>query len=366
MKKYTLLILLVMLGACSTDEVEEVADVPVLQETSVRFKATVGTNEYEEYFKEGDQIRIYCPMGYSTPDFEDEADGMFIYEWKHTKENAEMQNWEDWPYVFQPLQGQSGFDWRTLQPTSIYYVFEAMHFPGKKYLKSVPLDQDRMSAEGQLGGLETADMLIAHHRQVVGEKGYPVKLTFHHAFAMVEVTVKLLVSETPFDGPFPPDALQGVYMNDMLTHYTVNYSGTITNDALRAVRADGTERDNIEMRCIKKSSVPETQEIDEDGDKPLYQTYLYRGIVPEQDFQWNGQDFLFFRMKRYSDDDTGFEEVLYKFTIGEEDEKFSLKSSKILSLTLEIKEALNKVVVVSAKVMPWGRAEADMDLIPKN
>lgn len=363
MKKYTLLILLAMLGACSTDEVEEVADVPALQETSVRFKATVGTNGYEDYFEQDDQIRIYCPIGYSTPDFRDGAKGMFIYEWKHTKEDAATQNWENWPYVFKPVGG-SGFDWRTLQPTSIYYTFEAMHFPGKEYLESVPSDQGRISTPGQLGGLETADMLIAHHRQVVTEKGQAVKLTFHHAFAMVEVTVKLPVSATPLDGPFPPDALQGVYMNDMQTHYTVTYSGTITNDALRTVRATGETRERIEMRRIE--SVPETRETDEDGDETHYQTYVYRGIVPEQEFKNDGQDFLFFRVKRHSHELDGEEEVLYKFTIGGEDDKFSLKSSKILSLTLEIKEALNKVVVVSAKVMPWGRAEADMELNPKD
>ena len=84
-------------------------------------------------------------------------------------------------------------------------------------------------------------MLIANHRQILEKRGQAVQLTFHHAFAMVEITVKVPVSETAAAGPYPENALREVYMRSMLTGYTVNYSETIDNDALRTVRGAAAE-----------------------------------------------------------------------------------------------------------------------------
>ena len=70
-----------------------------------------------------------------------------------------------------------------------------MHFPGKEYLEEVPEDQD------EEGALEKADMLIAYRRQLLSERGKRVPLTFHHAFAMVQVKVKLPVGDNPAEGP---------------------------------------------------------------------------------------------------------------------------------------------------------------------
>lgn len=362
--KYIIPIWFLLLGACSADEKQDGA--PLLQQGEpVQFRTLVGGGEsdvmYEsEYFKEGDQIRIYCPVSYSAPSFEDDAMGMFIY--SYTMGKTTTGDWSDWPYKFSPLENTKGFDWRILQPTSIYYVFEALHFPGKSYLKEVPVDQTTADK------MKVADMLIAHHRQTLEQKGKPVKLTFHHAFAMVEVRVKLPVSDTPTEGPYPAGALQRVYMKDMLTRYNVNYSEVINNDELRTVRvpaedeeATGSEaaalRKDIDMWRVSDDTF-ETKVVD--GDTIRYQQYIYRGIVPEQKFREKGQDFLYFAVKRHDGTD---KLTYYRFKVT--GTSFSLKSSHILSLTLTIDDNSNEVVVLTAKIKPWNQAEADMEIFPK-
>ena len=61
--KYIIPIGFLLFGACTSPE--EVA-VPDSEDSSVQFRVTVGEGEnalYEsEYFKEGDEIRIFCPV----------------------------------------------------------------------------------------------------------------------------------------------------------------------------------------------------------------------------------------------------------------------------------------------------------------
>lgn len=107
-----------------------------------------------------------------------------------------------------------------------------MYFPGKghQYYKDVPYRQDNVA------NYLKADLLLAHHRVPISERGNNVQLVFHHAFAMVEVEVTLPEAETPIDGVFPRDAMEEVYMRDMLITYDVNYAEVISNDGLRTTR----------------------------------------------------------------------------------------------------------------------------------
>lgn len=118
-----------LLGACSAEQ--EVAMTLPQENDQLDFQTSVGNGSvvvYEQkYFNPGDEIRICCPEAHATPNFEDGADGMYIYTYKETILQPENPDWSDWPYKFQP-SASGGFSWRTLQPTSIYYVFEARHF----------------------------------------------------------------------------------------------------------------------------------------------------------------------------------------------------------------------------------------------
>ena len=135
--KYIIPIGFLLFGACTSPE--EVA-VPDSEDSSVQFRVTVGEGEnalYEsEYFKEGDEIRIFCPVNYSTPNFKDEG-SFYTYEYTSKDDTLGAANY---PFKFSAVG--KGFDWRTLTPTAIYFPFEAMHFPGKEYLEEVPEDQD--------------------------------------------------------------------------------------------------------------------------------------------------------------------------------------------------------------------------------
>ena len=73
-------------------------------------------------------------------------------------------------------------------------MFEAAYFPGNKYFNEVPFDQSTKE------NFKNADLLLTHHRQLISEQDKTVKLKFHHAFAMVQVKVKLPVSEFPDQG----------------------------------------------------------------------------------------------------------------------------------------------------------------------
>ena len=149
--KYIIPIGFLLFGACTSPEEMAVSE---SEDSGVHFRAIVGQGEnalYEsEYFHEGDEIRVYCPVNYSQPNFKDEYGNYYTYRYTHTNDTVGP---DEYPYKFSAAEGE-GFNWLTLVPTSIYFPFEAVHFPGKHYLDEVPDDQ---SAEG---ALDEADMLI--------------------------------------------------------------------------------------------------------------------------------------------------------------------------------------------------------------
>lgn len=77
---------------------------------------------------------------------------------------------------------------------------------------------------------------------------------------------------------------------------------------------------------------------------------MFQGIVPEQNFLNEGNDFLYFQVKRHD-----AEEVLYKFKT----ETLTLKSSHILNLTLSIDSNTLEIIVLTAEVKPWNTATVD-------
>lgn len=354
--KYIIPILPLLLWGCSSDEIGDPSS--GVKSSPVEFRAFVGEGsnaEFEsEYFKDGDQIRIFCPVNYSTPDFTDNASGMYTYKFSVTED-------DEFPFKFQAAETGKGFDWRTLLPTSLYYVFEAMYFSGNNYFDEVPTNQNDEK------NFIKADMLIAHRRQPYTERGEAVKLTFHHAFAMVCLRVKIPVSPTPMDGLFPEDAILDVYMRAMLTKYEVNYTQVINDHGLRTVRVPRADEDadpNTEglrkdVHLYKVSSNIKTKQSE--GKDVQYQEYEFRGIVPAQNFIDNGNDFIMFKVKM---NDGSKEPKTFRYV--PETSNISLISSHVLNLSLEIKPELSDVVVLSAEIMPWVEASGEMEVGPAN
>ena len=354
MKYIIPLLLFLSLGACTSDDLRNLSQNGDPQ--SIQFSAYVdskGSNStptYEaDYFKEGDQIRIYCPVRYSQPSFDDTALGNGMYLYGYTKTEGTPDNW---PYKFTPVGGaEQGFDWRTLEPTSAYYMFEAMYFPQNAYYTEVEADQRTKK------NLDKADMLIAYHGQLVKDKGKPVRLTFYHAFAMVKVEITLPVHDTPLDGPFPADAIKDVYMRAMLRGYEVNYSEAIDNDGVRTVMAKDNEApgDSPLRKDVFMYRVSKTEKVE---NEKKYETYVYCGIVPQQKFLNEGKDFLFFQVER--NDGSGQGEYRYVPNTP----ALTLRAGHILNLKLAIDSDTHEVVVLSAEVAPWEHSESDMEISP--
>lgn len=341
-------------GACSSDVEQEVVPPQPEEDSSiVSFSAAMNKeqgdgSESSPYFKDDDEIRICTPVSYSNPDFKD---GAKIYTFNETKE-------EDYPYKFIAKEKEDesedinananedaygGFNWLTLEPTSIYYIFEAMYFPGNEYYDKVEADQRDED------NFKNADLLLAHHRMLISERGKPVKLTFHHAFAKVRVEITIPEHENPEDGVFPLNALKNVYMGEMLTSYTVNYAEVISNDELRTTAGDKEKgREQVYMHKIEN---PAGQKSSDDG-----HLYVYEGIVPAQDFLYDGKKFLFFEVAKHDGvhDGTDSKVVTYKFTPN--GGGFSLESSTILNVKLTVKPEDQEVVILKSEVLPWNEA----------
>ena len=340
-------------GACSSDVEQEVVPPQPEEDSSiVCFSAAMNKEqgdgtESSSYFTDVDEIRICTPVSYSNPDFEK---GAKIYTFNTTMDG-------DYPYKFTAKKKEDesedinanedaygGFNWLTLEPTSIYYIFEAMYFPGNEYYDKVEADQ--RSKEN----FKNADLLLAHHRMLISERGNSVKLTFHHAFAKVRVEIEIPEHEYPKDGVFPLDALKNVYMGEMLTSYTVNYAEVISNDELRTTAGDkDKDRERVYMHKIENPAGQKSS----DG----VHLYVYEGIVPAQDFQYDGEKFLFFEVAKHDGvhDGTDSKVVTYKFTPGDTG-GFSLESSKILNVKVKVTPEEQEVVVLKSEVLPWTEA----------
>lgn len=349
--RYILFAPLFVLGACSSGTWEDI-ELPKPEEmeeefSNVNFSASMNQGQEGDgdtpYFRSGDEIRISTPSSYATPDF-DKTGGYYTYVYSEKKD-------DEYPYKFEEKVEGSGFDWRTLQPTSIYYFFEAMYFPGKghQYYKDVPYRQDNVA------NYLKADLLLAHHRVPISERGNNVQLFFHHAFAMVEVEVTLPEAETPIDGVFPRDAMEEVYMRDMLITYDVNYAEVISNDGLRTTRGlledDGGTRKNVTMYKLEDKREP-----DASNDKIIRHTYIYRGIVPAQAFDGahNGADFLYFMVKENNGSD---KLTKYRFT---PNKSLTLNSSTKLKLRLTIQKGDQEAALLRTEIQPWSNANANI------
>ena len=193
------------------------------------------------------------------------------------------------------------------------------------------------------------------------QRGRWVPLTFHHAFAMVQVKVKLPVGENPAEGPFPPEAVQSAYLRSMLRAYEVSYSEVIDNDGRRTVRVsdadDKTEAGSDRRKNVIMRRTVSPVKTDDTGAR--YQEYLFQAIVPEQSLLNEGKDFLYFNVKR---NDGNESTTLYKFVPNKAE--ISLKAGHRLNLSLVIDAVTHEVVVLTAILEPWSKAEVDMELVP--
>ena len=81
--QYILIALCSVLGACSSEEVP--VTIPQQDTETMTFSVAMNGDNSDEvnvvpYFKKGDQIRLYNPVSYSTPDFTDNSPTAYIYE----------------------------------------------------------------------------------------------------------------------------------------------------------------------------------------------------------------------------------------------------------------------------------------------
>lgn len=87
--KYIIPIGFLLFGACTSPEEMAVSE---SEDSGVHFRAIVGQGEnalYEsEYFHEGDEIRVYCPVNYSQPNFKDEYGNYYTYRYTHTNDTV--------------------------------------------------------------------------------------------------------------------------------------------------------------------------------------------------------------------------------------------------------------------------------------
>ena len=212
----------------------------------------------------------------------------------------------------------------------------------------------------QTGGFSKDDVLTAQN--TTAEADAPsVTLTFKHAFAMVQVKVKLPVGDNPAEGPFPPEAVQSAYLRSMLRAYEVSYSEVIDNDGRRTVRVSDAD-DKTEAGSDRRKNVimrRTVSPVKTDDTEARYQEYLFQAIVPEQSLLNEGKDFLYFNVKR-NDGNEGT--TLYKFVPNKAE--ISLKAGHRLNLSLAIDAVTHEVVVLTAILEPWSKAEVGMELVP--
>ncbi|MFQ8802886.1 MAG: hypothetical protein ACLR8S_12765 [Paraprevotella clara] len=178
---------------------------------------------------------------------------------------------------------------------------------------------------------------------------------------MVQVKVKLPVGDNPAEGPFPPEAVQSAYLRSMLRAYEVSYSEVIDNDGRRTVRVsdadDKTEAGSDRRKNVIMRRTVSPVKTDDTGAR--YQEYLFQAIVPEQSLLNEGKDFLYFNVKR-NDGNEGT--TLYKFVPNKAE--ISLKAGHRLNLSLAIDAVTHEVVVLTAILEPWSKAEVGMELVP--
>lgn len=314
-------------------------------DTEARFWETNADKYMNTSFPDGCKIKIFNSASYSIPDYSKEnGDGIYLYERKgdHKYESIPASY-----FHFEPVEENEGFHWNNLKPTSSYYIFEAAYFPGNKYFSKVETQQTIKS-------LKENDLLLAYHRQLLSNYGDEIKLTFHHVFCMIQVKVTLPVSQrTTGVAGFPKDALQKVYLRDMIPDYDIHYTAVINNDGCRLVTARGDEKADIEMCQVYKDDCPYQAE---DGTR--WQDYLYCAIIPPQKLSDN-TDFIRFKIKTNNN-----KTEVYKFSRNEGN--LSLNQEYITRLNVVFDKALWEPIVLSANVTPWAEATSQMTVYPES
>lgn len=158
-------------------------------------------------------------------------------------------------------------------------------------------------------------------------------------------------------------------MRSMLTGYTVNYSETIDNDALRTVRGAAAEgvgdegREDIRMYgcpSTRKKSLRRGRTITE------YRSNIKNTFsevsFPSRTFWRAARNFFTLRCTS-----TDSPRRRQRFIGSNRLIRTShCCSSHILAFRLDIKENEFDVAMIQAELLPWGRAEADMEIGPKS
>ena len=140
-----------------------------------------------------------------------------------------------------------------------------------------------------------------------------------------------------------------------------SYSEVIDNDGRRTVRVSDAD-DKTEAGSDRRKNVimrRTVSPVKTDDTEARYQEYLFQAIVPEQSLLNEGKDFLYFNVKR-NDGNEGT--TLYKFVPNKAE--ISLKAGHRLNLSLAIDAVTHEVVVLTAILEPWSKAEVDMELVP--
>lgn len=356
--KYIMLYIgLLAMNACSpekiapADEAEQNTEVRLvanISESENGSRADTDTPEYiKTAFTAGDEIRLANTVLFSTPDFTNQKtiftykgyDSQKGYEFTPGKSSDTESDSDGSSDTTDDTDGTPSITWDDFTPTVFAYTFEAAYYPGGDPLDEIPEDQNQNNGQG----FKNADLLIATSRMATADKYEDIKLTFHHAFAMVRVEA---IVPTGIGG-LPVDAIQEAWMMNVQTAYHIDYTSTTIDGSWRTVTGDG-DRTDIKMWLESKVNKNNTQ------------TYIFLGIIPvpnpasvdEPIIEQN--DFVHFKVK--VDDKTT---KTYRFV---PEKSIGLQQAHITVLRLALNENSVLPLLLSAEITPWTQASAGMIL----
>lgn len=356
--KYIMLYIgLLAMNACSpekiapADEAEQNTEVRLvanISESENGSRADTDTPEYiKTAFTAGDEIRLANTVLFSTPDFTNQKtiftykgyDSQKGYEFTPGKSSDTESDSDGSSDTTDDTDGTPSITWDDFTPTVFAYTFEAAYYPGGDPLDEIPEDQNQNNGQG----FKNADLLIATSRMATADKYEDIKLTFHHAFAMVRVEA---IVPTGIGG-LPVDAIQEAWMMNVQTAYHIDYTSTTIDGSWRTVTGDG-DRTDIKMWLESKVNKNNTQ------------TYIFLGIIPvpnpasvdEPIIEQN--DFVHFKVK--VDDKTT---KTYRFV---PEKSIGLQQAHITVLRLALNENSVLPLLLSAEITPWTQAYAGMIL----
>lgn len=359
--KYIMLYIgLLAMNACSPEKIAPADEAE--QNTEVRLVANISGSEngsradtdtpsynyLKTNFQKGDEIRLANTVLFSTPDFTEqktiftctgEYDSQKGYQFTPGKSSDTGSNSDGSSDTTDDTDGTTSITWDDFTPTVFAYTFEAAYYPGGNPLDEIPTDQNQNNGQG----FKNADLLIATSRMATADKYEDIKLTFHHAFAMVRVEA---IVPTGIGG-LPVDAIQEAWMMNVQTAYNIDYTSTTIDGSWRTVTGSG-DRTKIKMWLESKVNKNNTQ------------TYIFLGIIPvpnpasvdEPIIEQN--DFVHFKVK--VDDKTT---KTYRFV---PEKSIGLQQAHITVLRLALNENSVLPLLLSAEITPWTQASAGMIL----